>query len=303
VIDTPAKAAAAGLTYPYPGWTGLGAHTLQPFPQITSRGLGAFGDPVGFSNYHSGNLIITKRMSKGVHLYGAYTFSKTIANVDDITSSGNTTGLQDAYNRRVYKSVTGDDRTHVLKSSLAWDLPLGKNRWLLGNANRVVNGILGGWTVAAILGYSSGTPLGVPGSRTVPVGWNGPAVYANFKAPAEGFYRLFDPSKFNPWNANDPGNRYFAPGAFSDALPQQLGNSPVRFPQVRGLWNWNEDMSILKRFPIWERVTLQLRLELLNAFNRHYFGGADLNMNNSYFGNVRTASGARSGQFGMRVDW
>ncbi|MEK7403569.1 MAG: carboxypeptidase regulatory-like domain-containing protein [Acidobacteriota bacterium] len=303
VIDTPAKAAAAGLPYPYPGWTGLGAHTLQPFPQLTSRGLSAFGDPVGFSIYHSGNLIITRRMSKGIHLYGAYTFAKAIANVDDVTSSGNTTGLQDAYNRRVYKSVTPDDRTHMLKSSLTWELPLGKNKSLLGNANRVVNGMVGGWTVAAILGYSSGTPLGVPSSRTRPVGWNGPAVYANFKAPAGGFQRMFDPSRFNPWNANDPGNRFFDPSAFSDALTQQLGNSPVRFPQMRGLWSWNEDMCILKRFPIRERVTLQFRMELLNAFNRHYFGGPDTNMNNSYFGNVRTASGARSGQFGMRVDW
>ena len=303
VIDTPAKAAAAGLPYPYAGWSGTGANTLMPFPQITTRGLSAWGDPVGFSMYHSGNLIVTKRFSKGFHLYGAYTFSKAIANVSNVSSAGNTTGLQDAYNRQAYKSVMPDDRAHVLKSSLMFELPFGKGKPLLSSANRVLNAVVNGWTISAILNYKSGTPLGVPRSRRTPVGWNGPGVYANFNTPASGFARVFNPSAFNPWNANDPGNRYFDSTAFSDSLPQELGSSPPFFPTVRGLWNWDEDASIIKRFGIRERVGLQLRLELLNAFNRHYFGGPDMNLNNSYFGNVRTASGGRTGQFGMRVEW
>ena len=44
---------------------------------------------------------------------------------------------------------------------------------------------------------------------------------------------------------------------------------------------------------------------MLNLFNRHYFEGPDMNMNNASFGNViRTAGGSnRTGQFGMRLDW
>src|SRR6185295_12006380 len=75
-ITSAAQASAAGLPYPYPGFSGLGAYTLLPFPQLAARGLGAFGDPVGMSTYHAGNLIVTKRMSRGYYLYGAYTFSK-----------------------------------------------------------------------------------------------------------------------------------------------------------------------------------------------------------------------------------
>jgi hypothetical protein len=33
---------------------------------------------------------------------------------------------------------------------------------------------------------------------------------------------------------------------------------------------------MLKRFRVTERLTAQLRMELLNVFNRHYFGGVDL---------------------------
>ncbi|HOK48421.1 MAG TPA: TonB-dependent receptor, partial [Bryobacteraceae bacterium] len=78
-ISSPEQAAAAGLPYPYPGFVGLGAYTLLPFPQLQGRSLSAYGDPVGSSTYHSLNLIVTKRMSKGYHIYGAYTFSKNIS--------------------------------------------------------------------------------------------------------------------------------------------------------------------------------------------------------------------------------
>jgi hypothetical protein len=65
----------------------------------------------------------------------------------------------------------------------------------------------------------------------------------------------------------------------------------------------NEDATILKQFALIERVKLEFRPEFPNAFNRHYFGGPDMNMSNPYFGNVRSASGYRTGQFGMRLDW
>lgn len=303
VIDSPAKAAAAGLPYPYAGWSGLGANTLMPFPQIRTQSLAGWGYPVGFSTYHSGNLIVTKRMANGFMLYGAYTLSKLIGNSADLIQQGASAAQQDTYDRTKYKSISSSDRTHVIKASMVWAPPLGRGRALLSNANRVVNAIVGDWEVSAILNYSSGAPLSGPASRTTPVGWNGGTVMGNFNTPAGGFKNVFNPDTFNPWNANDPGNRLFDPTAFSDALPQQLGTSPALFPTVRMLWSWNEDVSILKNFPIKERVRLQLRMEFLNALNRHFFGGLSTNLNNSYFGNIRTASGARNGQFGLRLVW
>jgi hypothetical protein len=303
LIDSPAKAAAAGLPYPYDGFSGLGAYTVLPFPQLKANVVTDYNSQVGFSTYNAGNLIVTKRMSKGLYFYAAYGFSKNIANVTNASNGGNTTGFQDTYNRTKYKSISPNDRTHVLKSAVNWNLPLGRGRALLKNSNPVLNAIVGDWTMSVILNYSSGLPLGHPNSRTSPNFWNGPAVYANFNTPAGGFKSLFDTSKFNPWNANDPGNRYFDLTAFSNALPQQLGNSPVYFPQVRGLWLWSEDANFAKRFHIYERAFLQLRMEFTNLFNRHFFSSPDLGMSNSYFGNVRTASGGRIGQFGVRLEW
>jgi hypothetical protein len=114
---------------------------------------------------------------------------------------------------------------------------------------------------------------------------------------------VFNPDTFNPWNAADPGNRMFDPTVFSDALPQQLGNTPNRFPTVRTPWSLSEDGDISKRFKFGENVALQFRFEMINIFNRHSFAGPDTNMSSSSFGNIRTASGGRIGQFGMRLEW
>jgi hypothetical protein len=251
------------------------------------------------------NVIATKRMAHGYYLYGAYTFSKGITNVTDVNVGGNTTGIQDTYNRSLYKSISPQDRTHVLKSALTWELPIGRSKKLLNGTNRVVNAVVGGWTVSGILNYATGTPLGHPNSRRSPNFWNGPAIWANFNTPAEGFKRIFNPDTFNPWSASDPGNRFFDPKAFSDAAPQSLGTSPNRFPQVRLLTTHSEDASLIKRFPIREGMALQFRIEMLNLFNRHYFDAPDMNMNNASFGNItRTAGGSnRTGQFGIRLDW
>ena len=62
-------------------------------------------------------------------------------------------------------------------------------------------------------------------------------------------------------------------------------------------------MTILKRFRLTETASIQLRMELLNVLNHHYFGGVDLDMNSASFGNIRTASGARTGQLGARIEW
>ena len=59
-ISTPEQASAAGLPYPYPGFSGLGAFTLLPFPQLKNQTVSAFGDTLGFSTYHSLNVIATK---------------------------------------------------------------------------------------------------------------------------------------------------------------------------------------------------------------------------------------------------
>lgn len=294
-------AVAAGLPYTYPGWSGLGYQALKPYPQLGANNINDFGSPVGFSTYHSANLTITKRMSQGLYAYGVYTFSKAITNVS--TVFGDVTPFQDTYNLRLNKSISPDDRTHVIKSALAWEIPAGPGKHLLGNSGPVLKALVGGWTVSAVLGYSSGAPLGTVGSTGQMVGWNGGSLVQDFNTPAGGFKRLFDSSRFDPFNPANPSNRFFDPNAFTAPAPQRLGNAPMKFPQVRMPWGYSEDASLSKSLSLREKVRVELRLEMFNVLNRHSFSGVEMNPRNAAFGNLTGANGSREGQAGLRLEW
>lgn len=300
---SPEAAMAVGLPYTFPGWSGLGHHALRPYPQLGQNGINTFGARVGFSTYHSGNLVVTKRMSSGVYAYGAYTFSKSITNVTSV--DGANTGFTDTYNRSLYKSIAPEDRTHVLKSAFVWELPVGRGRRFLGASSGVLNHVVSGWTVSATIGYSSGTPLGTVGGLGGVAGWNGGGRVQDFNTPAGGFKRLFNPDTFDPWNPNAAGNMFFDTSAFSTPGSQDLGSAPRRFPQVRMPWTLSEDASLVKRFAVREGVRLEFRLEMLNLFNRHYFSTPQMSASNAGFGRMQGISGAdpRKGQAGLRVEW
>ena len=73
----------------------------------------------------------------------------------------------DPYNRGLEKSIGQYDVTHNLKLSGVWDVPVGKGKSLL-NLKGPADWVLGGWRVSAIALYSSGTPMGLGTTNSVP---------------------------------------------------------------------------------------------------------------------------------------
>ena len=63
-----------------------------------------------------------------------------------------------------------------------------------------------------------------------------------------------------------------------------FGNVPRVTGEVRNYLYKNEDFSFLKKTPVSESVLLILKVEMLNAFNRHTFGTPDLNPGDGNFG-------------------
>jgi hypothetical protein len=96
--------------------------------------------------------------------------------------------------------------------------------------------------------------------------------------------------------------RYFNIGAFS-APPQDVkgtaGRGIVRGP---GINNW--DISLSKVFRPVERLRIEFRGDLLNAFNHTQWGGVDTTFNDaegSTFGWITWAREPRIVQLGLRV--
>ncbi len=63
-----------------------------------------------------------------------------------------------------------------------------------------------------------------------------------------------------------------------------FGNVPRVTGEIRNYRYINEDFSFLKKTPLSERTTLFLKIEMLNAFNRHIFANPDTNPGDLNFG-------------------
>jgi hypothetical protein len=59
---------------------------------------------------------------------------------------------------------------------------------------------------------------------------------------------------------------------------------------LRGPGYTNLDLGVFRTFPIWERVTLQLRGEALNLFNHPNFSNPDGGVTDGNFGIISTTN-------------
>jgi hypothetical protein len=300
-VRNAAEAAANGIAYPFPGFSGTVAGALREFPQVIGTAtINNFGATRGFANYHSFQITVNRQFSKGLSIYGNYVMSKNLSNTRSLMI-GDNPGALDYYNLALEKAVVEFDRRHVGKIFVNYELPFGKGKAIASGANNWVDAIIGGWSMAAILNYSSGTPLGFGGSFPLSGGWNGATNRANIAA---GDMKVpFDKSKFNLLSPLDPNNTFLNKSLFSDPAPLTLGTSAPRYDQVRGFGTPNEDISLQKNWFVAERYRIQFRADMLNALNRSVLGGIQTGVTNPQFGQVTGIGGTRQVQLGLRLDF
>jgi hypothetical protein len=305
-----AGAAAAGVEYPYPGFSGFAGSALAPYPHLSSWFAPIFflGTNLGQGSYRSLQFSLSKRLSTGIAAEVSYNYSKAKGNTE--SGFGETWfdgGVQDCYDlEESTRTVTSFDQTHIFKGYVRLDLPFGRGRRWLSNAHPVLDGFLGGWMVTTIFRYNSGNALQITPDVWYP-GWSGfhsGSVYANFSPDAD-FTRQFNPDTFNPGAPGDPGNRYFDPESFSDPTDHQLGNGRLRYDELRGFGYASEDIGLMKHWQIREDIRLQFRAEFLNVFNRSHFEDPMTHLGaNDRFGNVTEKTGEpRNIQLGLRLTW
>jgi hypothetical protein len=283
---------------PYPAFSGGQLwQALVPFPHLARNGIGltTFNAPLGRSRYDSLQIAVNRRYTNGLTVYGNYNFSRTLQNMESALRNDNAGRPLDYYNLDREYGLSDFDQTHNWKISTVYDIPLGRNRRFGSAMPAVLDAIAGGWTISFIGNYASGTPLRFTGSA-IP-GWNGRANLPDLVNPNGA-------SKFNAAaiaQGNYADHHWIAQGLLVDHAPFTLGNAPfvvdVREPYFR-----NEDLSIQKTFHARE-VRIQLRGELLNAFNRHTFGGIVTNVLDARFGQITSVSGNRQGQIGLRMEF
>jgi hypothetical protein len=148
---------------------------------------------------------------------------------------------------------------------------------------------LDGWQLSGITRFSTGFPLGFGESddRSLcycfGVGqpdWNG-------QKP-----QIFDPRA----SAN---HQYFSTQQFSLVNLGQLGTAAPRMFAGPGTNNW--DLALHKVTKVNERLAVEFRAELFNAFNHAQFCGPSGNIDSSTFGEVTCAGAPRIGQMALKL--
>ena len=303
----PASASALGARYPY-GTTGQAVQlwqTLTPFPQLLNGStVAAWNAPLGFSTYHALQVQLNKQYSGGLSWLANYTFSKSLANVNNIYAGGTGAPI-DAYHLSLQKSVTSYDQPQVVKVGITYELPVGKGRRFGSNLSPWIDSVVGGWRLSYIGNYSSGTPLAF-GANTAAPGTNLSVNRAQLSNPSgAGLGVPFNSANFNAAliNVSNTSNVYLNTQYIKQPAAYTLGNAAPYVAQIRGFAARNENISLQKNWAVKERVRFQLRAEAINAFNRHTFGGISTNPNSATFGDVTSVSGNRNMQLGARIDF
>ena len=156
------------LNAPYPtgavtSSTSGGVTTYTP---VTARLFPALGDiqyqeQIAKSYYNGLQTSLRRRSKNGLTLLVSYTFSRAI---DTASSTNNsTTGTQkfpqDIHNLQAEKALSDFHRKHQFTASFNYQLPFGKGRAYLNNANYLTDFFLGGWQFNGIVTILSGRPF------------------------------------------------------------------------------------------------------------------------------------------------
>jgi Carboxypeptidase regulatory-like domain/TonB dependent receptor-like, beta-barrel len=240
-------------TNPYfgqiPTSSSLGAATiahqqlLRPFPRFTTVAL--FRDNVGNSNYNAAAIKFEKRLSHGLTMNAAYTFSKLIDDASSVFSQTiftgpvlNSTGAADAYNRHLEKDVSSGDIPQVFAMGWTYDIP---RFWKVS-----------GLQFAGLVRLQTGDAVPVTQATN-----NNSSLGFAVQRPN----RIGNPNNFEGRSTA----KWFDTSMFAPAAQFVIGSSsrnPVRGPGLQ-----NADVMLGKTFPLTEKINLELRAEAFNVTN------------------------------------
>ena len=237
---------------------------------------------VGYSQYHSFQLTVNKRFSRGFTLLGSYTFSKDIG----LTSpqGEGSLGTRDPNNWNLDKGLMPTDRTHILAISSVWMIPSPR-------VNQALDAVIGGWQLTGIYTASTGSPLAVRAG--VDRSLNGQNLDT---ADLIGDWRIQDDR-----SRGEEMQRWFNTSAFALPALGTVGTSGVNI--VRGPAASNLDLAMFKNFAIKERFRFQFRAEFFNALNHTVLGNPNTALTNANFGRILSTGTPRVGELGLKFSF
>jgi hypothetical protein len=277
---------------PTPG-PGTGV-SREPFPAF-----GSLSDilSIGVSHYDSLQVALRKTYDRtGLVFLASYTYSHALG--DSVSGPQfEENGSDSAAGVRNYMCLLCEygnspyDIRHIFSLSASYPLPFGKGKALASNAGGVVNGFIGGWSMQGIVSLRSGNYVTPEDSVNVSNSGNTrPDVTC-------------DPNGFSHANKAAAATQWFNTACFAQPAQYTFGDSGVGIIETPGYSDF--DLAFQKRFAIGEKLGLQFRGELFNAFNHTNLGAPSVGaFGTPSFGTINSIVGtAREIQLGLRFDF
>jgi len=274
---------------------------------------------IGVSSYNALQFTLRHPSSHGLTMDVSYTLSKSIDmnsgternNELTVSATGaaidnNFVGsaIQNSWNPKLNRAVSDFDTRHLLTTDWVYVLPVGRGKAYMGGANRLVDGVLGGWQLAGLNRWTSGLPFS----------FNEPGWSTDWQI--EGYGVKTAPIKTRKHLVGGLPQLFDDPAAIANGFPH--GN-PMRAPYpgeagqrngFRGDGYFDIDSSLSKTWLLTEGAKLKFAWEVYNATNSTRFDVSPASLN-AGLGNgafaigyyAATLSTYRRMQFGLRLDF
>jgi hypothetical protein len=252
----------------------------------------------GTMMYNSLQAVLQKQASHGLQYQVSYTYSKCMSNSTGYYGAWNNALSASAYWQNIYdpKSEWAPcyyDATHVISAYAVYELPLGRGKQFGNNMNKVVNAIVGGWSVSPIVSFRTGFPMPVYGAADES-GTNSRGSRAN----CNGLPAITGET---PIGGNTGGFQWFTNnGNFTNPAPGTFGNCSPQLGGLRGPHYTDVDLSLHKDFQMTERFKLQFRTDFVNAFNHVQANAPNMGLG-ATMGQVTSAQSPRNIQFALKL--
>jgi hypothetical protein len=259
---------------------------------INPNGVGAINEyaMIGSGNYNGLQTKLTRRMSNGLMVTAAYTWSHTLDNSTPGIGGGAGGILVGPNGTPLLNSEYGnsnDDQRHLFAASTIYELPFGRGKMFGHDMSKAEDAVVGGWQWNNVIVLATGTPIDITGAPNTANGQNGrPDYHGGCRTGVS----------WNVW-LSCPAGAFTAPAGLVGTLPKNAFPGP-------GTRTW--DTSLTKNFNITERVKTEFRAQVYNLTNTPQFQNPDSRYGDGNFGQMtspRLAPTNRELELAVRISF
>jgi hypothetical protein len=250
--------------------------------------------PIGLSNYSALQAKINRSFHNGYSILASYTYAHGLDNGPapfDLGKGGNYP--QNPFNiTSEYASSDTDLRNHFVAAQVI-ELPVGRGKRLLHDANGVEQAILGGWQLNSITTLQTGKPFNVVSNGNDP---DYPGLRPNLVGNPEVSHKTIT-EWFNTKAFVVPTGQASSTSAGKTLIVGDAGRNILYGPGYT-----NEDISLFKVLTLPREMKFQMRFEAFNLLNTAHYDNPIGNIAaGKQFGEITGGYSPRVMQFAGRL--